>query len=94
VDTSTISFSVEDSAKAATSSLSNIGHTAAITGTLVVDDTDPNDIICVFLPDNDLPPDTITCTIAAGLADDVGNATTADIVWSFDTTGSAIEETT
>ncbi len=107
VDTSTISFSVEDGAKAASSTNSltdlgntsisspvNTGHTSTITGTLVVDDTDPNDVICTFTPDSDLPPDTITCTIAAGLADDAGNATTADIVWSFDTAGSAIEETT
>ncbi len=107
VDTSTISFSVEDGAKAAssTNSLTNIGNTAtislssrgstgAITGTLVTDDTDPNDVICTFTPDSNLPPDTITCTIAAGLADDAGNETAADIVWSFDTAGSAIEETT
>ena len=96
VDTSTISFSVEDSAKSSgdSSSLSSVGHTGAITGTLVVDDTDPNDVICTFTPDSDLPPDTITCTIATGLADDAGNATTADITWSFDTVGSTIEETT
>jgi hypothetical protein len=96
VDTSTISFSVEDSAKSngVSTSLSDRGSTGTITGTLVVDDTDPSDVICVFLLDSDLPPDTITCTVAAGLADDVGNATTSDIVWSFDTTGAAIEETT
>ncbi len=96
VDTSTISFSVEDSAKSgeATASLSNRGSTGTITGTLVTDDTDPCDVICTFTPDSDLPPDTITCTVASGLADDGGNATTSDIVWSFDTTGSAIEETT
>ncbi len=104
VDTSTISFSVEDGAKAAasnqtdlvhtSSSLMNVGHTSTITGTLVVDDTDPNDVICTFTPDSNLPPDTITCTVASGLADDAGNETAADIVWSFDTTGSAIEETT
>ncbi|MCD4733594.1 Ig-like domain-containing protein [bacterium] len=105
VDTSTISFSVEDSAKAAssnmvslentsTSSQVTIEHTSAITGTLVTDDTDPNDVICTFTPDSDLPADTIICTIAAGLADDAGNATGADIVWSFDTVGSSVEETT
>jgi len=96
VDTSTIAFSVEDSAKSngASSSLSSIGHTGAITGTLVVDDTDPNDVICTFTPDSDLPPDTITCTVAAGLADEYGRATASDIVWSFDTVGSAVEETT
>ncbi len=96
VDTSTIAFSVEDSAKSgeATASLTSRGSTGAITGTLVVDDTDPCDVICTFTPDSDLPPDTITCTVASGLADDYGRATTSDIVWSFDTTGSAIEETT
>jgi|GEM_PF-1139474 len=109
VDTSTIAFSVEDSAKSSgvtssltnledtsTSSLVNVGpeHTGAITGTLVTDDTDPNDVICTFTPDSDLPADTITCTVAAGLADDAGNETTTDIVWSFDTVGSAVEETT
>ncbi len=96
VDTSTIAFSVEDSAKSngVTASLSSVGHTGAITGALVVDDTDLNDVICTFTPDSDLPPDTITCTVAAGLADDAGNATGADIVWSFDTVGSNVEETT
>jgi len=94
VDTSTITFSVEDSAKSSGSSLSSVGHTGAITGTLVVDDTDPNDVICTFTPDSDLPPDTITCTVAAGLADEYGRATASDIVWSFDTVGSAVEETT
>ncbi len=96
VDTSTISFAVEDSAKSgeATISLSSRGSTGAITGTLVVDDTDPCDVICTFTQDSDLPPDTITCTVASGLADDYGRATTSDIVWSFDTTGSAVEETT
>ncbi len=96
VDTTTISFAVEDSAKSGetTASLTDRGSTGAITGTLVVDDTDPCDVICTFTPDSDLPPDTITCTVASGLADDYGRATTTDIVWSFDTTGSAVEETT
>jgi len=96
VDTSTISFSVEDSSKSTgdTSSLSSRGSTGAITGTLVVDATDPNDVVCTFNPDSNLPPDTITCTIATGLADDAGNATSAAIAWSFDISGSAIEETT
>ncbi|MCK5134108.1 MAG: Ig-like domain-containing protein [Candidatus Sabulitectum sp.] len=96
VDTSTIAFSVEDGAKSneTSSSLTRIAHTGAIAGTLVVDDTDPNDVICTFTPDSDLPLDTITCTVAAGLADDYGRATTTDIVWSFDTVVTSLEKTT
>jgi len=94
VDTATIDFTVQDtSLMAGNHSVSTgagsvpVGYTPAgdISGSLDIDDTDPGDVICTFDPDDPLPyDDTITCTVAAGLADDLGNATADDIVWSFD----------
>ncbi|MCK4594913.1 hypothetical protein KAU45_10460, partial [bacterium] len=63
-----------------------------ISGSLDINDDDPNDVICTFDPDDPLPPDTITCTVAAGLADDLGNVTDSDIVWSFDVIGSGVDD--
>lgn len=108
VDTTTIDFTVTSSDPmhstggetiSASSTAENIAKrdsNGVITGILNIDDTDPKDVICTFVPDEDLPADsTITCTVAAGLADNCGNATDTDIVWSYTTAGdSAIEETT
>jgi hypothetical protein len=92
VDVATIEFSAEDT---------SLGHlrfrlsldargprpAGEIAGDLDIDDIDPLDVICTFTPDDDLPyEETITCTVAAGLADMLGNETHADIVWSFHTT--------
>ncbi|MCX7022373.1 MAG: hypothetical protein NTW26_08910 [bacterium] len=37
---------------------------------------------------------TITCTVAAGLADSKGNPMVDDFVWTFDTYSSAVTTTT
>lgn len=109
VDTATIDFTVtsSDSKQLSTanetllvsSTIGNISQRdgkGVITGTLNIDDSDLKDVICNFVLDENLPSDsTITCTVAAGLADNAGNATDTDIVWSFTTAGdSTIEETT
>jgi hypothetical protein len=61
-----------------------------ISGTLDVDDTDPNHVICIFTPDADLPLDTeITCTVAGGLADTMGNSA-AEESWTFEVASSAV----
>jgi len=52
----------------------------------VIDDSVIWDVVCTFTPDSDLPySETITCTVAAGLADHAGNETEDDAVWSFET---------
>jgi hypothetical protein len=57
-----------------------------IPGDLDFDDTDPKDVVCTFDPTDDLnDEDTITCTVAAGLADSYGNVMVDDFVWSFET---------
>ncbi|MCX7021533.1 MAG: Ig-like domain-containing protein [bacterium] len=103
VDTGTIDFTVQDTslspgnhAVSAGSSAVHTGYAPAgdISGSLDIDDADPGDVICTFDPTDPLPPDTITCTVAAGLADTLGNATTDDIVWSFNITGEGSEVTT
>jgi hypothetical protein len=60
--------------------------TNIIPGDLDFDDTDPKDVVCTFDPTDDLnDEDTITCTVAAGLADSCGNEMVDDFVWSFET---------
>lgn len=62
------------------------GRTGEVSGTLDIDDSDPQSVKCTFTPDEDLPYSTwITCTIAAGLEDTLGYATDDDFVWSFET---------
>jgi hypothetical protein len=104
VDSGTIDFTVEDTSLTSegTGTISvgsgavPAGYAPAgeISGTLDIDDSDTHDVVCTFDPDDPLPPDTITCTVAAGLADELGNDTDSDIVWSFDVTGSATDTTT
>jgi hypothetical protein len=90
VDTSTIDFSAEDESKSmAGNKLASAfvikTSKGVVPGSLDIDDTDPNDVICTFTPDSDLPiGDTITCTVATGLADLLTNATDTDIQWSFE----------
>jgi hypothetical protein len=61
-------------------------HTGEISGDLDIDDSDPQSVVCTFTPDDEFGYEaTITCTIAAGLEDTLGFATTEDIVWSFTT---------
>jgi hypothetical protein len=71
VDSSTIGFSADDGTK------------ADVSGSLDIDDGDPNDVVCTFTPDSDLPEGTITCTVAGTLADGLGNEMGSDAVWSF-----------
>ena len=106
VDTDTLVFTVADTsldllsegsrALSAGSGALSTGYAPAgvITGDLDIDDGDPGDVICTFDPNDPLPSDTITCTVAAGLADDLGNETDADIVWTFDITGEGTEDAT
>jgi hypothetical protein len=72
VRTNSIDFSADD------------GTRGDITGSLYVDDSDANDVICIFEPESDLPEGaTITCTVGGTLADGLGNEMGADEVWSF-----------
>jgi hypothetical protein len=71
VKTDTIDFSADD------------GTRANVSGSLYIDDSDPNDVICVFEPDGDLPGGEITCTVYGTLADGLGNEMGSDEVWSF-----------
>ena len=66
--------------------------TRVIAGDLDVDDSDPNDMVCTFDPDEPLSDgDIITCTVDRLLADEVGNEMGDDFVWWF-TTAWDIEE--
>ncbi len=91
VDVATIEFTVEDTTRGyqcfrLAFSTDGPSPTGEISGDLHIDDIDPLDVICTFTPDSDLPyDDSITSTVAAGLADMQGNATRHDIVWSFET---------
>jgi hypothetical protein len=91
VDVATIEFSVEDTSRGPLRfrlaySTDGPSPTGEISGELLIDDSDIWDVVCTFTPDDDLPHgETITCTVAAGLADREGNATDHDIVWSFET---------
>jgi len=95
VDIGSITFTAEDSPKSISqkdtvspsnesTSLVVSNSKAVIPGTLYIDDTNPNDVICTFTPDSDLTVgDTITCTVAQGLSDVLGNSTESSIVWHF-----------
>jgi hypothetical protein len=91
VDVATIEFTVEDTTLKSHSfaiafSVGGLSPTGVIEGDLDIDDVDPLDVVCTFTPDDDLPyADTITCTVAAGLADLQGNEMDDDFVWSFTT---------
>jgi len=66
----------------------NFESTRSIAGDLDIDDTDPKDVVCTFDPSDDLNEgDTISCTVAAGLADTKDNEMEDDFVWTFDTEG-------
>jgi len=90
VDVATIEFTVEALESvhnfALAFSVGGLSPTGVISGVLHIDDIDPLDVVCTFTPDADLPyANTITCTVAAGLADVLGNKTRQDIGWSFGT---------
>ena len=78
VNSDTIDFSADD------------GTRGDVSGSLAIDDSDPNDVICTFTPDSDLPEgETITCTVPSTLADGLGNEMDSDAVWSFGIDGTA-----
>ena len=92
VDTTTIDFTARDTSLAGGRA---IGRGAAvgsahspnrtIPGDLNVDDSDPRDVVCTFNPDDELPWDTITCTVDGSLADRLGYEMGEDFVWWFTT---------
>jgi hypothetical protein len=101
VDVATIELDVTDPVKSDhvfALALGSGGFSPAgvITGDLHIDDIDPLDVVCTFTPASDLPyADAVTCTVAAGLADMLGNQTHQDIVWGFTTEDApAIENAT
>ena len=105
IDTDTIVFTVEDQLRRSggralsTSSSSASSHVGPrpvgeISGTLVIDDSDPYAVACTFTPDEDLPVDLITCTVDGCLADTYGYEMGDDFVWTFSTGDYSVQETT
>jgi hypothetical protein len=86
VDVDTIDFTAADSSLGNGYALSAGSPNRTLAGDFEMDETDPADIVCTFDPDDDFYcSDTITCTVAAGLADEKGNPTEDDFVWTFTT---------
>ncbi len=93
IDLDTLDFTVEDDTRSSGSRFLSVGGQALrtgyapageITGDLDIDDSDPQEVVCTFTPDEDLPFEaTITCTIASGLEDTDGNPTEEDVTWNF-----------
>ncbi|HDR06899.1 MAG TPA: hypothetical protein ENN88_04625 [Candidatus Coatesbacteria bacterium] len=58
----------------------------AIPGALYIDDSNPNDMVCIFIPDEDLDEGALViCTVGGELADYFGNAMGDDFLWAFST---------
>jgi len=94
IDLATIDFTARDTSLHAEHTVGLGSPNRTIDGDLDVDDTDPKDVVCTFDPtDNFTPGDTITNTVAAGLADVKGNEMADDWVWTFDIEG-AVTSTT
>jgi len=86
VDTGTIDFTAADTTLGTGRALGAGSSNRTLAGDFDFDDTDPLDIVCTFDPDDDFyEGDTITNTVAAGLADSKGNEMADDFVWTFDT---------
>lgn len=88
VDTGTIDFTVTDESKKNSQSndLDDIENTGVVPGDLNINDSDPNDIICTFDVDDGYDftiGQTITCTVASGLADQLGNTMDSDVEWEY-----------
>jgi hypothetical protein len=71
VDSDTIDFTAYDETR------------GEVSGSLDIDDSDANDVVCTFTPDADLEEGTINCTVAGTLADGLTNEMGDDAVWSF-----------
>jgi hypothetical protein len=84
VDTGTIDFTAEDDTLGTGRAIGHGSSNYVLAGDLDVDDTDPMDVVCTFDPDDDYYYGvTVTCTVAAGLADSKGNEMADDFVWTF-----------
>ncbi len=95
VDLDTIDFAAEDTSLTGGRALGTGSPNRVIAGALDLDDADPLDVVCTFTPTDEFyEDDTITCTVAAGLADTKDNEMEEDFVWSFDIYGETVEETT
>jgi len=94
IDLATIDFTARDTSLHAEHTVGLGSPNRTIDGDLDVDDTDPKDVVCTFDPtDNFTPGDTITNTVAAGLADVKGNEMADDWVWTFDIEGAVTTST-
>jgi hypothetical protein len=101
VDLDSIDFTVQDSTlsggrvvSASHSVSTHASPARTLPGDLETDDTDPLDVVCTWTGDDPFYDDvTITCTVAAGLADRRGNEMEEDFVWTFNT-GADVEDTT
>jgi|GEM_PF-3472323 len=86
VDTDTIEFTAVDTTLGNGRAVGLGSPNRTLAGDFEIDDSDRWDVICTFTPDDDFyEGDTITCTVAAGLADSKGNEMVDDFVWSFTT---------
>jgi len=95
VDLDTIDFTAADSTMGTGRTLGVGSPNTTLAGDLDVDDTDPMDVVCTFDTDDDFYEGvTVTCTVAAGLADSKGNEMADDFVWTFDTEGADVATTT
>jgi len=66
---------------------------SAISGTLNKNSSDLHNVICTFTPTNPIGgASNVECTVPAGLADGLGNATTANIVWTFTVTAAHVQQ--
>ena len=94
IDLDTIDFTARDTSLQSDRALGLGSPNRTIDGDLDVDDADPVDVVCTFDPTDDFTMgDTITNTVAAGLADSKGNEMADDFVWVFDVEG-AVTTTT
>jgi len=95
IDLDTIDFTARDTSLHTDHAVGLGSPNRTIDGDLDVDDTDPIDVVCTFNPTDDFAMgDTITNTVAAGLADSKGNEMAEDFVWTFNTYSEAVYQTT
>jgi hypothetical protein len=90
VDVDTISFSLyehyrgDDQVTDASPFYGVVYQTAyGIPGELDIDDTDINDVVCTFDPDDDLAKELYQCFVSGNLADLNGNRMDGSFIWHF-----------
>jgi hypothetical protein len=94
VDLETIDFRLDDftlgyGPAVSASAFERVGFlpTRRVYGELYIDDSDPNDVVCTFTPDDPLDSWRVyKATVYGSLADEVGNEMGEDFVWIFSTT--------